>query len=159
MGYCAVAAEIKPKRELVARLEKDYAMGKRELDKVKKELGELEELLAALGKKYEAAMSEKSKLEDEANLMQKRLAAADKLISGLSGEKIRWTKELGELKEQRFRLIGDCLLGAAFLSYSGAFTFEFRHDMVHNNWFVDLQQRKVPVSVPFNLQVRHIHDV
>ena len=146
MGYCAVAAEIKPKRELVAKLEKNYAMGKRELDKIKKELDALEKLLADLGAKYEAAMSEKNTLADEAAVMQRRLEAADKLIGGLGGEMVRWKEELIVLRDNRTRLVGDCLLGAAFLSYTGAFTFEFRHSMVNEDWHMDLTTRQIPVS-------------
>ena len=152
MGYCAVAAEIKPKRDLVARLEKAFAMGKRELEKIKKELQKLEDLLKGLAEKYEEAMAQKKMLSDEANLMQKRLAAADKLIGGLGGELARWKIELTELKASRVRLVGDCLLGSAFLSYSGAFTFEFRHRMVQEDWFKDITTRAVPATTPFNLQ-------
>ena len=49
--YCVVAKEIKPKRELVAKLEKDYYLGKRELERIEKELKELSDLLAELGAK------------------------------------------------------------------------------------------------------------
>ena len=159
MGYCAVAAEIKPKRDLVARLEKGYAMGKRELDRIRKELTKLEDLLKGLAEKYEEAMSQKRQLSDEAALMQKRLTAADKLIGGLSGELVRWKIELTGLKVSRVNLIGDCLLGSAFLSYSGAFTFEFRHAMVQDDWFKDLTTRSVPTTSPFNLQTLLTNEV
>lgn len=33
MGYCAVAREVKPKREKVAQLEKNFQMSKRELER------------------------------------------------------------------------------------------------------------------------------
>jgi dynein heavy chain len=156
MGYCAVAAEIKPKRELVAKLEKNYALGKRELDKIKKELDALEKLLKELGVKYEAAMKEKNDLAEEAAVMQRRLDAADKLIGGLGGEITRWKADLVVLRDNRERLVGDCMLGAAFLSYTGAFTFQFRHTMVNEDWFIDLTARNIPVSgsvdVPFDMQ-------
>lgn len=42
-------------RELVAKLEKNYYLGKRELDQITKECKSLEDLLAELGKKYEGA--------------------------------------------------------------------------------------------------------
>jgi len=152
MGYCSVAREIKPKRELVARLEKTYYMGKRELDRIEGELKELSALLTELGAKYEEAMGTKRKLQEEADIMERRLIAADKLIGGLSGEQVRWASELEELKAMRTRLIGDCLLGSAFLSYAGAFNFDFRRDMVQDDWLADLTTKGVPISKPFNLQ-------
>ena len=50
----------------------------------------------------------------------------DKLINGLGSENIRWMKEFEELKRKRVQLLGDCLLGAGFLCYIGAFSWDFR---------------------------------
>ena len=67
-------------------------MSKRELEKIQKELSDIETQLTALGKQYEAAMNEKRALVEEADLMERRLTAASKLISGLGSEKIRFVK-------------------------------------------------------------------
>ncbi|EDO35852.1 predicted protein [Nematostella vectensis] len=159
MGYCSVAREIKPKREKVARLERNFHLSKRELEKIEKELKALEEELERLGKQYDDAMREKSSLQEEAEIMERRLIAADKLISGLGSEKIRWTKDLQDLKDQRVRLLGDCLLGAAFLSYLGAFTWDFRRDMLRKQWENDVIQREIPLSKPFKVDVLLTNDV
>lgn len=73
----------------VARLERNYHLSKRELEKIEKEVKALDEELKNLGDKYDAAMREKSSLQEEAEIMERRLIAADKLISGLGSEKIR----------------------------------------------------------------------
>ena len=159
MGYCAVAKEIKPKRERVAELERTYHKAKRDLDRIQKELDALQAELEELKRKYEAATSEKMKLKEEAEVMQRRLAAADKLITGLSSEKERWEVELAELRAKRVRLLGDCLLGAAFLSYACAFNFEFRQRMLYSDWLEDLKKREVPVSGDFSLQALLTTDV
>jgi dynein heavy chain len=159
MGYCSVAKEIKPKREKVALLEKNFMIAKRGLDKIVKECDTIEKLLSDLSKRHEAALLEKSQLAEEAGVMQRRLIAADKLITGLSSEKERWAIELQELKAMRVRLLGDCLLGAAFLSYTCAFNFEFRQRMVHDDWLQDLKRKTVPVSEPFSLQSLLTSDV
>ena len=70
-------------------LERNYQMSKRELEKIQKELADIEIQLDALGKQYEAAMNEKRALVEEADLMERRLTAASKLISGLGSEKVR----------------------------------------------------------------------
>lgn len=159
MGYCFVAREIKPKREKVALLEKNYQMSKRELDRIQKELSNIEEELKALGKQYEEAMAERKALEEEAELMQRRLTAASKLISGLSSEKVRWQEDLEELKRKRSQLLGDCLLSAAFLSYVGAFSWEFRHNMLRKNWEKDVLAREIPLSKPYKLEELLTNDV
>uniref|UniRef100_A0A2C9JWZ0 AAA+ ATPase domain-containing protein n=1 Tax=Biomphalaria glabrata TaxID=6526 RepID=A0A2C9JWZ0_BIOGL len=159
MGYCAVAKEIRPKREKVAKLEKNFFQAKRDLEKVTKEVQALEEELQELNKKYEQAMTEKQALETEARIMERRLIAADKLISGLGSENIRWSKDLEELKKKRVQLLGDCLVSSAFLSYVGAFSWEFRNDLVYKDWVNDLKERNVPLSDPFRLEDLLTNDV
>nr|XP_046243361.1 dynein axonemal heavy chain 10 [Scatophagus argus] len=152
VGYCDVAREIKPKREKVARLEKNFFQSKRELESIQSELNDIQKELQALGEKYQAAIEEKQLLQEEAELMERRLIAADKLISGLSSENERWTEDFEELKKRRVRLLGDCLISAAFLSYEGAFSWDFRNEMVYQIWVNDVQERGIPLSHPFKLE-------
>uniref|UniRef100_A0A674DLM6 Dynein axonemal heavy chain 10 n=1 Tax=Salmo trutta TaxID=8032 RepID=A0A674DLM6_SALTR len=152
MGYCDVAREIKPKREKVARLEKNFFQSKRELERIQNELGTIQRELGALGDKYSAAMGEKQLLQEEAEVMERRLIAADKLISGLGSENERWTDDLEELKQRRVRLLGDCLICAAFLSYEGAFSWDFRNEMVFDVWEKDVLERSIPLSQPFRVE-------
>lgn len=113
--------------------------------------------------------------------MERRLIAADKLISGLSSENerwdlpicsllihtfifininilpsrhshLRWTQELEELKQRRVYLLGDCLISAAFLSYAGAFSSDFRKEMINEMWVNDVVSRAIPMSQPFKLE-------
>uniref|UniRef100_A0A673CHG9 Dynein axonemal heavy chain 10 n=1 Tax=Sphaeramia orbicularis TaxID=375764 RepID=A0A673CHG9_9TELE len=152
MGYCDVAREIKPKREQVARLEKNFFHSKQELERIQSELSEIQTELEALREKYQAAITDKQLLEEEAELMERRLIAADKLISGLSSENKRWTQDLEEMKQRRVRLLGDCLISAAFLSYEGAFSWSFRNEMVYQLWVKDVQERGIPLSQPFKVE-------
>ena len=57
-----------------------------------------------------------------------------------------------ELDAKRERLLGDCLLTSSFLSFTGAFTFEFRRSLTYDLWFKDVSARSVPVSSPFRLE-------
>ena len=65
-------------------------MSKRELEKIEKEVAEIEAELKELSTKYELAMKDKQALQEEAEIMERRLIAADKLISGLGSEKVRY---------------------------------------------------------------------
>nr|XP_061803884.1 dynein axonemal heavy chain 10-like [Nerophis lumbriciformis] len=151
VGYCEVAREIKPKRDKVARLERNFFQSKKELECIQSELSDIQRELKALGDKYQTAIAEKQTLQEEAELMERRLIAADKLISGLSSENVRWTQDLEGLKQRRVRLLGDCLLSAAFLSYEGAFSWEFRNEMVYQTWVEDVKERGIPLSEPFKV--------
>ncbi|NWU99300.1 DYH10 protein, partial [Upupa epops] len=152
MSYCDVVKEVKPKREKVARLEQNYYLSKRELENIHTELATLQDELKALGNKYQEAVREKQQLQEEAEIMQQRLDAAAKLISGLRSEKERWTKELEDYEVRKVKLLGDCLLCAAFLSYEGAFTWEFRNEMIYQVWQEDIVSREIPLSQPFRLE-------
>ena len=56
------------------------------------------------------------------------------------------------MKERRVRLLGDCLIGAAFLSYEGAFNYDFRHSMIFEKFVVDIKTKGLPYSEPFKLE-------
>lgn len=64
----------------------------------------------------------------------------------------RWTQDLEELKQRRVRLLGDCLISAAFLSYVGAFSWNFRNEMVYQVWIKDVQEKGIPLSQPFKVE-------
>jgi dynein heavy chain len=51
--------------------------------------------------------------------MERRLNAAERLIAGLGSERARWGADVKQLAAARDMLVGDCLLAASFLSYSG----------------------------------------
>ena len=159
VGYCNVAKLIQPQRKAVAALEKSQAQAKKELNKIKKEVAELKEDLAKSKVKLQDAKTEQQQLKSQAEIMEKRLQAADKLISGLGSERIRWGRDLKLLKEERVQLLGDCLLCASFLSYCGAFSWEFRHELVYNVWQRDLASRKVPVRPNFKVEKILTNDV
>ncbi|XP_069727356.1 dynein axonemal heavy chain 10 [Phaenicophaeus curvirostris] len=152
MTYCDVVKDVKPKREKVARLERNYYTSKRELEKIKAELAAIQDELKALGNKYQEAINEKQQLQEEAEIMERRLDAADKLIFGLRSENKRWTEEAEDLEIQKVKLLGDCLLCSAFLSYEGAFNWEFRNEMIYQVWQEDILSREIPVSQPFRLE-------
>jgi dynein heavy chain len=57
-----------------------------------------------------------------------------------------------ELDAKKIALVGDCLLTSGFLSYTGAFTFDYRQDLVFHTWLEDVKERKLPVSEGFALE-------
>ena len=91
--------------------------------------------------------------------LQRRLSAASQLIQGLGSERIRWTADLevqGAVKE---RLVGDCLLCAAFVSYSGPFNHEYRLEMVYDDWHKIIESGGIKVTPEFKLQSLLTSDV
>jgi dynein heavy chain, axonemal len=56
-------------------------------------------------------------------------------LSGLAGEKTRWEETVLDLETQMGYLVGDCLLAAALLSYTGPFFSQYRQDIIDKIWF------------------------
>ncbi|KAI4497255.1 hypothetical protein M0802_007739 [Mischocyttarus mexicanus] len=159
LDYCVVYREVKPKMERVQMLQIESERAERALEKEERELKRIEKIIKDLNVKYESAMEERQKLQEETHLLQRRLIAADKLIGGLHSENIRWQKELEGLHEEEERIIGNCLLSSGFLAYCGPFSYEFRNDMIYNDWLRSITERKIPLSQPFNIQTQLSDDV
>jgi len=159
VNYYGVAKTVDPKRKAVAQGEKMLRAAEKELGRITKEVAELTAQLAKLNVEFEAGSAEEKELTERAELMAKRLAAASKLIGGLGSERTRWTADMQTLRETRDFLVGDCLLAAAFLSYTGAFNFDFRHEMMVNTWEPDVREKQIALSEPFDLRKLLTSDV
>ena len=58
-------------------------------------------------------------IEEGATALQKKMNQASALINGLAGERARWTEDAANFSDQKMRLVGDCAIGCAFMSYCG----------------------------------------
>ncbi|EZA57210.1 Dynein heavy chain 10, axonemal [Ooceraea biroi] len=149
---------VKPKIDRVRALEVEAEKTRRALEKEERELKRLEKTIGELNAKYDVAMIERQELQDETDLLQRRLVAADKLITGLSSENERWQKELADLHDDMEKITGNCLLSAAFLAYSGPFSYEFRNEM-YNDWQQSIQEKKLPLTKLFKFETQLSNDV
>lgn len=75
-----------------------------------------------------------------------KLTSAETLVNGLSGENKRWGENVKQLQANTLTIIGDVLLGSAFVSYIGAFTAEFRYDLWFKTWLPDIINKKIPIT-------------
>lgn len=125
-------------------------------------MAKLEEVTAQL-KELNAKQKEKG---DELDILLKRQAemarklnAASKLITGLGSEQKRWTAQNEENKEDKIKLLGDCLTASAFLSYSGPFNFVLRKKMIFDHWKNDLVEKEIHNKEAFSLSLFLSSDV
>ena len=103
--------------------------------------------LALLGEKFTQASEEKAEVEAQAASGKARLGLAERLVNGLSSENERWGKEIDILREAGTTLIGDCMLAAGFVSYTGAFDQDNRELLWKRTWSPDLMERKIPMTL------------
>uniref|UniRef100_A0A0R3TKG0 Dynein, axonemal, heavy chain 5 n=1 Tax=Rodentolepis nana TaxID=102285 RepID=A0A0R3TKG0_RODNA len=149
LEYCEVLQDVRPKREKVAKLEKLFSQNERDLDRIKRKLARVEEDVRRYNEKLATAKEEQAALQEETKIMERRLEAADKLFNGLGLESVRWREEIETLKKKRQNLLGDCLVSAAFLTYSGPFFYNLRQRMLHDDWLPDISRRGIPISEDF----------
>jgi len=121
-----------------------------DLAAAEQQLEEREQSLKQVKEQYDCAVMEKQRLTDAANLCLRKMNTATTLIKGLGGEKVRWTQQSKEFKEQLGRLVGDVLLATGFLSYCGPYNQEFRSGLV-NTWMDILSSREIPYTIGLNI--------
>jgi dynein heavy chain len=121
-----------------------------DLAAVEQQLEEREQSLREVKEQYDKAVLEKQRLTDAANSCLRKMNTATTLINGLGGEKVRWTQQSKEFKQQLGRLVGDVLLATGFLSYCGPYNQEFRASLV-STWMEILQAKSIPFTTNLNI--------
>jgi dynein heavy chain len=142
--YHEIAKVVIPKMDALRVKEAELATANKQLAQAQALLASAQASLDEMQVKFDTAMAEKQKLQDDADNTKRKMSAANALISGLSGEKVRWTQQSKEFDDQIARLVGDCAIACAFLSYLGPFNKIFRDKLTKVAFTNDANERKVP---------------
>ncbi|XP_061175178.1 dynein axonemal heavy chain 3-like [Saccostrea echinata] len=148
--YDKVAKVVAPKKIKLAEAEGELAVQMQKLDEKRAQLKEVTDKLQALNDEFEAMTQKKKELETNIDICEKKLDRAEKLIGGLGGEKDRWTEAARLLGERFTNITGDVLLSSATVAYLGAFTIDFRQDIVRD-WHKLSIKKEIPCSENFSL--------
>jgi dynein heavy chain len=100
---------------------------------------------------FARTMAEKAALEEQARSTQDKMVAANNLIRSLAGEKKRWQADALIFAEDKKKLVGNCALACAFVSYLGPFNHEFRQKLMVHYFLKDCQSNAIPVSKDLDL--------
>eukprot|EP00928_Gymnodinium_smaydae_P090380 TRINITY_DN7418_c2_g3_i1.p1 TRINITY_DN7418_c2_g3~~TRINITY_DN7418_c2_g3_i1.p1 ORF type:complete len:3325 (+),score=999.70 TRINITY_DN7418_c2_g3_i1:390-9977(+) len=157
--YFDVAKGVEPQKKLVAELQAKKEAAEENLANIKKELQELGEKLSLLNEQEKDQSAKLKELKEQADSMTKKLNAASQLIEGLASERTRWTSDLENMAEVKKKLVGDCLLNAAFVSYSGPFNHQFRTEMLYKHWQSMVTEKGVEKSEDYKLETLLTSDV
>ena len=155
INFNQFARKSKNKVDLQKALDKKIAEkneAERSLAKIKAELKELTEKMEQLTKDKNENEEKYNVANERLKVLSHRLETAKSLFSGLKSEEERWTEDKVNLGNSKDKLIGDCLLGSAFLSYCGPFSYDFRQRMIYETWKTDIMEKKINVSENFTVQ-------
>ncbi|KAL7522596.1 hypothetical protein ACHAWX_007291 [Stephanocyclus meneghinianus] len=144
--YHEASKIVKPKLEALAVAEGQMEAANKALAAAEKRLAACNEKLTDLQGLFEEQTSKKRSIEEGATALQKKMNQASALINGLAGERARWTEDAANFSDQKMRLVGDCAIGCAFMSYCGPFNQQFRNYMIKEKFTADCEARNVPVT-------------
>jgi dynein heavy chain len=144
--YHEASKIVKPKLEALSVAEGQMEAANKALAAAEKRLAACNEKLADLQSMFDEQISKKRSIEEGAMALQKKMNQASALINGLAGERARWTEDAANFCDQKMRLVGDCAIGCAFMSYCGPFNQQFRNYMICDKFTADCEARNVPVT-------------
>lgn len=131
--YSSVYNRVQPLREEVEQLEAQAQIVKDKKDAIEEEVSKLESSIAQYKADYASLIRDVEALKAEMSVVTKKVERAESLLTSLSHESDRWSKSSEGFQSILRNLVGDGLLMAAFLTYSGFFDFKTRR-MLMNKW-------------------------
>lgn len=133
VNYSEILDRVGPLREEVDALETKALMTKAQAQAMQDTIIELEKSIAKYKDEYAALISETQALKAEMSQVQFKVDRSVKLLDSLSSERIRWDASSKSFEAQISTLVGDVLISAAFLAYSGLYDQQYRKAM-QDDW-------------------------
>ena len=145
--YHGASKMIKPKLEALARAQNELQLANKKLEAATERFSVCAATLKGLQDQFEAQMATKLRIQEGLESTRSKMTKAENLISGLAGERARWEEDEAHFADIKAKLVGDCAVACAFLSYCGAFNQQYRGGLIGSGGFVgDLVKRGVPVT-------------
>ncbi len=132
VNYSEILDRVGPLREEVGMLEDKALETKAEAQAVENNINSLEESIATYKTEYAALISETQAIKTEMTRVQFKVDRSVRLLDSLSSERTRWEEGSKSFETQIGTLVGDVLVAAAFLAYSGLYDQQFRKNMMED---------------------------
>ncbi|XP_043475594.1 dynein axonemal heavy chain 6 isoform X1 [Leptopilina heterotoma] len=149
-GYAKLFRIVHPKRLKLYAAEKELRAIMDVLEQKQQQLREVENKINKLRREYKEAVDNLTSLEYNIELSETRLNRSGRLTSALADEEIRWQENMKNFDRQMENFIGDSLVAAGALAYLGAFTSEYRRELL-TKWLKNCNEKKIPITENFNL--------
>ena len=160
--YNEVALTIAPKKAKLAEAEGQLEAAQTLLNAKRESLAKVLARLAKLKAQFQESLAKRDELDRQAQMTVLRLERANKLTGGLGEEAGRWMAAADQLETDLKNLVGNMILASGCIAYIGAFTSQFRQQLI-SNWVDTCTEFDIPVDGGFSLvrllsdpvQVRH----
>lgn len=148
--YYWVSRSVAPKRARLQEAQDSLDTTMKVLGELKKKMKDAEVNIKEMEKRYSESVAKKEELSRKVEECNVKLSRSGKLIFGLGGEKQRWAQTVDQLDTKINNIIGDILLAGGAIAYLGAFTAEYRAELI-KEWTGSLLRYKIPHSESISL--------
>lgn len=132
VNFAEILDRVGPLRAEVDQLEEQALQTKAEAKAIENNIVTLEQSIATYKTEYAALISETQAIKTEMSRVQFKVDRSVKLLDSLSSERVRWEEGSKSFETQISTLVGDVLVAAAFLAYSGLYDQTFRKSMLED---------------------------
>lgn len=147
VNYSAILDRIGPLREEAEQLEEDALQTKAEAQAIENTIAGLERSIAQYKAEYATLISETQAIKAEMSRVEYKVDRSVKLLDSLSSERSRWEEGSKSFEKQISTIVGDVLIAAAFLAYSGLYDQQFRKAMI-DDWLGHLALSGIKYKSP-----------
>ncbi|XP_073755948.1 dynein axonemal heavy chain 14 isoform X3 [Callorhinus ursinus] len=149
-NYHEVQKVVGPKQIRVTEAQNVLRIARQRLAEKQRGLRLVEEHLLFLQAAYKDIVAEKQLLANRRKLATKRLQCASILLTALEDEKTRWQETINQIDKKLEGILGDILISAACIVYTGVLTAEFRQ-LIVNKWEILCPKNNISLSPNFSL--------
>lgn len=135
--FSEILDKVAPLRQEVADLEDQADATQEQATVVQQTLIELEDSIARYKDEYALLISETQAIKSEMDRVQSKVDRSMTLLQSLSSEQTRWDASSLTFEAEMSTIVGDVLISAAFLAYSGFFDQHYR-DTMRKAWMEHL---------------------
>jgi dynein heavy chain 1 len=131
--FSEILDKVEPLRQEVASLEKQAGTTKHQAQVVEETVAELEASIAQYKEEYALLISETQSIKTEMDRVKGKVDRSLTLLKSLSSEQERWDTGSKTFGVQMATIVGDVMISAAFLAYSGFFDQHYR-ELMRQEW-------------------------
>lgn len=137
VNYSTILDRVGPLREEANQLEEQALQTRAEAQAIENKIQELERSIAMYKSEYATLISETQTIKTEMTKVEFKVNRSVRLLESLSSERTRWEAGSRSFETQLGTIVGDVLVAAAFLAYSGLYDQQFRRTM-RDDWLAHL---------------------
>ncbi|BEJ00458.1 hypothetical protein CcaverHIS631_0503150 [Cutaneotrichosporon cavernicola] len=148
--YSEMLDKVEPLRIEVHNLSEELDATKAGAKLAEDKTVELEEKIKQYREEYAKLISEESAIRSEMERVESKVNRSVTLLESLSSEQTRWDAGSKTFESEMGTIVGDVLISAAFLAYSGFFDQHYR-DTMRRTWMEHLDEAGIQFKVELAL--------